>query len=141
MESRWALLIDAVCQAAWHVRRIFQAGAPRPGPFRWNYSSGTVFCIGILHGLGAETPTQLMLFLLTASLGGTTLGLLGLLAFGLGLVVMNTIMTAALSGIFGTGKAHPDFYRIIAAAGAVYSLAIGFIFLFGASERLPSISG
>jgi high-affinity nickel-transport protein len=140
MESRWALLIHAARQAAWRVRRIFQNNAPKPAPFAWNYSSGTVFCVGILHGLGAETPTQLMLFLLTASLGGTMLGLFGLLAFGTGLVVMNTIMTAALSGIFGTGRVHPHFYRIVAAAGAVYSLAIGFVFLLGASERLPSIN-
>jgi len=141
MESRWALLINAVRYAAWRVRRLIEKDAPQPKPFTWNYSNGAVFCIGILHGLGAETPTQLMLFLLTASLGGTMLGLLGLLAFGLGLVIMNAIMTAALSGIFGTGRAHPNFYRMIAAAGAVYSLAIGFIFLLGASERLPSISG
>jgi high-affinity nickel permease len=141
MESRWALLFHAMRQGAWHVRRIFQKDAPQPTPFVWNYSNSTVFCIGILHGLGAETPTQLMLFLLTASLGGTVLGLLGLLAFGTGLVVMNTVMTAALSGVFGTGKAHPYFYRIMATAGAVYSLAIGSIFLFGASRQLPPING
>ncbi|HEX3435943.1 MAG TPA: hypothetical protein VHT24_04180 [Pseudacidobacterium sp.] len=141
MQSRWALLIDASRHFVWRVRRIFQSDLPRPEPFAWNYSNGTVFGIGILHGLGAETPTQLMLFLLAASLGGTALGIVGLFAFGLGLVVMNAVMTVALSGIFGTGRLHPNFYRIVAAAGALYSLVIGFVFLLGASERLPSISG
>src|SRR5579875_1924060 len=141
LESRWELLMNALFQAKWRLYRLLQKDAQQPAAFRWNYSSSSVFCIGILHGLGAETPTQLMLFLLTASLGGTILGLLGLLAFGTGLVVMNTLMTAALSGVFGTGKLHPGFYRAVAAVGALYSLAIGVVFLFGASERLPSIIG
>jgi high-affinity nickel-transport protein len=141
MQSRWALLINAIRQAFWRVRKLFRPDTPQPAPFAWSYNSGSVFGIGVLHGLGAETPTQLMLFLLAASLGGTTLGLLGLLAFAVGLVAMNTVMTAALSGLFGVGMHRPQFYRIVAVVGALYSLAIGFIFLFGASEKLPPISG
>jgi high-affinity nickel permease len=141
MQSRWALLINASRHAAWRVRRIFRADAPKPVPFAWSYNGGSVFGIGVLHGLGAETPTQLMLFLLAASLGGTLLGLLGLLAFALGLVVMNTFMTAALSGLFGSGQHRPRLYQALSVLGAAYSLAVGLIFLFGASDRLPSLNG
>jgi len=141
MESRWSLLINAARHARWRVQRLFQPDAPRPRTFAWNYNGGSVFGIGVLHGLGAETPTQLMLFLLAASLGGTSRGFLGLLAFAAGLVVMNAIMTATLSGIYAAGTRHPNIYRWIAVAGAVYSLAVGFIFLMGASDRLPSLSG
>jgi high-affinity nickel permease len=142
MQSRWALLINAMRHAFWRMRKIFQPNTPEPRAFAWNYNGGSVFGIGVLHGLGAETPTQLMLFLLAASLGGTSRGFLGLLAFAVGLVVMNTIMTATLSGVFGAGmRRHPAFYRWIAIAGAVYSLAVGFIFLMGASDRLPPLNG
>jgi high-affinity nickel permease len=141
MQSRWALLINGSRHVAWRVRRVFRADAPAPEPFTWNYNGGSVFGIGVLHGLGAETPTQLMLFLLAASLGGTVLGLIGLLAFAVGLVVMNTAMTAALSGLFGTGQHRPRLYQALSVAGAVYSFVVGFIFLFGASDRLPPLNG
>lgn len=141
IQSRWSILINASRHGFWRVRKLFHPSAQRPEPFAWNYNGGSVFGIGVLHGLGAETPTQLMLFLLAASLGGTALGFLGLMAFALGLVAMNTAMTAALSGLFGAGMHRPQFYRIVAIAGAVYSLAVGFIFLFGASDKLPPISG
>lgn len=139
IQSRWALLIDALRQIIWHAKKLFRLDAPRPEPFTWNYGSKSVFAIGILHGLGAETPTQLMLFLLAASLGGTMLGLLGLLAFAVGLVVMNGMMTAALSSVYGTHR--PQLYRAVAVAGAVYSLTVGIIFLLGASGHLPSVNG
>lgn len=140
VQSRWALLINGSRHAVWRVRRIFDADLPQPEPFSWNYNGGSVFGIGVLHGLGAETPTQLMLFLLAASLGGTLLGFLGLLAFALGLVLMNTVMTAALSGLYGKGLHSPWLYQFLSVAGAVYSLAVGCIFLFGASDRLPPLS-
>ncbi|WP_158748157.1 hypothetical protein [Acidobacterium sp. S8] len=140
MQSRWALLINAFRHGIWRVRRVYQKDIPQPEPFAWSYNGSSVFGIGVLHGLGAETPTQLMLFLLTASLGGTYLGLLGLLAFGVGLVIMNTAMTAALSGLFSSGLRRPWFYQFLSVAGAIYSFAVGCIFLFGASGRLPSLS-
>jgi high-affinity nickel permease len=141
IQSRWAILISGMRYAAWHVQKIFQPHTPKPEPFSWNYSSGPVFAIGILHGLGAETPSQLMLFLLAASLGGTSHGFMGLLAFAIGLVTMNTLMTASLGGIFGAGLHHPALYRWVAVAGAVYSFAIGVIFLLGSSNLLPPLGG
>ena len=141
VRSRWAILISGCQFAGWHVVKLFKPGTPQPVPFSWNYSGGSVFAIGVLHGLGAETPSQLMLFLLAASLGGTTQGFMGLLAFAIGLVAMNTLMTASLGGIFGMGLHRPGFYRWVAVAGAVYSFAIGVIFLLGASGRLPSLGG
>jgi high-affinity nickel-transport protein len=82
-----------------------------------------------------------MLFLLAASLGGTARGFMGLLAFAVGLVAMNSLMSASLGGIFGMGLHRPGFYRWVAVAGAVYSFAIGVIFLLGASDHLPSLGG
>lgn len=140
IQSRWALLINGSRYVVWRVRRAFRRDVAPPQPFSWNYNGGSVFGIGVLHGLGAETPTQLMLFLLAASLGGTLLGFLGLLAFALGLVAMNTAMTATLSGLYSGGLRHPWMHRFLSAAGAVYSLAIGCVFLFSASDRLPPLS-
>jgi high-affinity nickel-transport protein len=103
------------------------------------YNGKSVFVIGMLHGIGAETPSQLALFFLTANLGGTSRGMMGLAAFSVGLVAMNALMTASLGGAFSAGGNHPAFYRAIAWTGAAYSFVIGVIFLFGISDHLPAL--
>ena len=139
MESRLAIAINGVLWFFWRVRRIFNRQASRPQRFQWMYTGKSVFVIGILHGVGAETPSQLALFFLTANLGGASRGLMGLAAFSIGLVAMNALMTASIGGAFKAGGQHPAFYRVIAWTGAAYSCIIGLIFLFGISDRLPAL--
>jgi high-affinity nickel permease len=139
LQSRLAVVISGLNWAWWRIRKTYRPELRRPRQFTWNYTGGSVFVIGVLHGLGAETPSQLMLFLLTASLGGTAKGLMGLGAFAVGLIAMNALMTASLGGIFGTSSSRPQLCRWVAVAGAVYSVVIGAVFLAGASGRLPPL--
>jgi high-affinity nickel permease len=139
IESRLAIAINGVLWLGWQIRRIWNRDAPKPDRFPWMYNGKSVFAIGILHGIGAETPSQLALFFLTANLGGTSRGMLGLAAFALGLVAMNALMTASLGGAFTAGGHHPRFYHVIAWTGAAYSCILGVIFLFGISDRLPAL--
>jgi high-affinity nickel permease len=139
MESRLAIAINGARWLAWRARRLRNPALPQPNRFQWMYTGKSVFLVGILHGVGAETPSQLALFFLTANLGGTSRGLLGLAAFAIGLVAMNALMTASLGGAYRAGGSHPRFFRAIAWTGALYSLAIGVIFLFGISGRLPQL--
>ena len=139
VESRLAIGINGALWAAWQVRRLWNRHAPRPERFQWMYTGKSVFLVGILHGVGAETPSQLALFFLTANLGGTSRGMLGLVAFAIGLVAMNALMTASLGGAFSAGGRRPHLYTAIAWTGAAYSCIIGFIFLLGAAGRLPAL--
>jgi high-affinity nickel permease len=139
IESRLAIGINGLLWAGWRVRRLWNAEAPRPQRFQWLYTGKSVFVIGMLHGIGAETPSQLALFFLAKSLGGTANGVMGLAAFCIGLVAMNGLMTASLGGAFKSGAFHPRFYHAIAWTGAVYSCGIGLIFLLGISSRLPQL--
>jgi len=139
VESRLAIAINGLLWLAWRARRLRQPGLPRPDRFQWMYNGKSVFLIGILHGIGAETPSQLALFFLTANLGGTSRGMLGLAAFALGLVAMNAVMTASMSSAYQASGGHPRFYHAIAWTGALYSCAIGVIFLFGIADHLPSL--
>ncbi len=139
IESRLAIAINGLIWAAWRVRRTFNPTLQQPQRFQWMYNGKSVFLIGVLHGIGAETPSQLALFFLAKSLGGTGNGMMGLAAFCLGLVAMNGLMTASIGGAFKTGAFHPRFYHVIAWMGAAYSFIIGVIFLFGISDRLPQL--
>lgn len=141
VESRLAAAVNGILWFAWWIRRFFVPELEEPAHFKWNYSGKSVFIIGVLHGIGAETPSQLALFFLTANLGGTSRGMMGLGAFALGLILMNTIMTASLGGAFGASGPRPRLYKAIAWTGAAYSFVIGVIFILGLSDRLPALGG
>jgi hypothetical protein len=59
--------------------------------------------------------------------------------FILGLLVMNTVMTASAVGIFGFSTRLPRFQIVVTALTALYSLAVGALFLFGSSWLLPPL--
>jgi len=103
------------------------------------YTASAAFGVGIIHGVGAETPSQLTLFLLAANLGGAAKGFLGLTMFLCGLLVMNTLMAASACGLFRFSHRRSTL-RFFSGLTAAYSLVIGLIFLFGFSNSLPSIS-
>lgn len=139
MRSRLALLVGALSLGLWQLRRLREPTLPRPLSFRFRYNRGSVFLVGVVHGLGAETPSQLLLFLLAAKLGGNSRGLLGLAAFLLGLLAMNTIMTASASGVFAGSLQKPRIRITITTITALYSCAVGTIFLLGLSDKLPAL--
>jgi hypothetical protein len=141
-KTRLTLLINAVLWFYWRIGRLL-GGSPtkRPEVFSQGYGSTSTFLIGVIHGVGAETPTQLLLFLIAANLGGPAKGFLGLLMFIVGLVVMNTLMCASAAGIFIGGMHKPYVFRTVTALTSVYSVVVGVVFLLGSSNILPSLTG
>jgi len=138
--SRFHLMAGAVRWLHWKMKSYWHDhDVPRPADKTWNYSSKSVLMIGVVHGLGAETPSQLMIFLLAANLGGIGKGFVGLAMFIAGLLVMNTAMTASAVGLFGFSSRLPRFQFVVTALTAAYSLAVGALFLFGSAGLLPSL--
>jgi len=76
-----------------------------------NYTGPIAFSIGVIHGLGAETPSQPAPILLAANLGGIARGAGGMWMFLTGLLVMNTLMTASACGLFHRAAPHPRMMR------------------------------
>jgi high-affinity nickel permease len=141
-KSRASLLIGAFRWLVRQTAKRFRPGLEVTPYVRFeNYGRKSVFVVGVIHGLGAETPSQLLLFLVAANLGGLARGFLGLAVFLVGLLVMNTLMTASAVGVFGASAAKPRLMRFVVALTATYSLIIGAIFLFGVSGSLPSAGG
>jgi len=138
--SRAALLANAAKWVHWKAKvHLHNHDTPKPQSSNWNYNRKSVFGIGVIHGLGAETPSQLLIFLLAANLGGVGKGFLGLAMFLVGLLVMNTIMTASATGLFGASMRVPKIQYAVTALTAVYSLVVGTIFLWGSSSLLPPL--
>lgn len=140
-KTRITLLINGALWVYWRLSRIF--GGTRveaPQIFKDGYGASSTFVVGVIHGLGAETFTQVSLFLAAASLGGAA-GLLGLAAFILGLLVMNTLMCASAAGLLSVTIASPNALRGLTLLTSAYSIVVGSIFLFGAADKLPSLTG
>lgn len=141
-KSRILILINAFRWTSWKIRQLFHGKTvERPAVANWNYTKRSVFFIGVIHGLGAETPSQLLIFLLAANLGGVARGFLGLGMFLAGLLLMNTLMTASAVGIFTMSATRERLMRIATALTATYSLVVGVIFLFGSAAILPPLGG
>jgi hypothetical protein len=138
--SRFHLFAGAFRWLHWKVKSYgHNHDIPRPAENGWNYSPASVLMIGVVHGLGAETPSQLMIFLLAANLGGIGKGFIGLAMFIAGLLAMNTVMTASAVGLFGFSSKLPRFQFVVTGLTAIYSLAVGAFFLFGSAGLLPPL--
>ena len=140
-QSRVLLLIAAARWLRWRFERWRDPQLAPPTSFTWNYDRKSVFTVGVIHGLGAETPTQLMILLLAANLGGIGKGFLGLSMFLVGLLVMNTLMIAGAAGLFQLGTGMPWLQRVAMSLAAAYSLVVGVVFVLGRSSILPAFGG
>jgi high-affinity nickel-transport protein len=168
LRSRWMLLFAGIRRSSRWVRERVRAGAPegsepadgedpsllhhghhgRPGhhhhgrPERDDtfagYGTGTAIGVGMIHGIGAETPTQVVIFIAAAGAGGTAVGVAVLLAFIFGLVLSNSIIT--IGSAFGFLSASRNFavYAAVGVLTAVLSLVLGAIFVLGQESLLPS---
>ena len=102
---------------------------------------GTAFGVGVLHGVGAETPTQVLLFLAAARAGGTVAGMTLLLCFVIGLVAANTVVAlTATVGLLGAERNFPA-YVAVSVVTAVLSLVVGALFVLGRGALLPPMLG
>jgi high-affinity nickel permease len=139
-KSRYMLFHEGYHRAKLAWKRP-EVGADRPAysPPQ-SFSGRSVFVVGIVHGLGAETPSQLMIFLLAANLGGAFLGMAGLGMFLAGLLIMNALMTASAAGVFGVSRHRPKVRRAVFALTGVYSVVMGLLFIAGRSSLLPGLN-
>jgi len=95
----------------------------------------------MLHGVGAETPTQVLVFVAAAGAGGRVAGVLLLVAFVAGLLASNTLIAATSTVGFLNAARSFAVYAGVAVLTGTFSLVIGSVFLFGRSTFLPAIFG
>ncbi len=93
------------------------------------------FAIGMLHGVGVETPTQILVLVGAAGAGVVT-GVSVLLAFVAGLWCTNAVrVVGAAAGL--AGSRHRRLRVALTATVAGLSLALGAVLLLGQGAALP----
>jgi high-affinity nickel-transport protein len=139
LRSRWMLVFDGV-RYAW---RRFQArlhGHEHAEPIEMSsYGPRTALAVGMIHGVGAETGTQVLLI---AAIGGASsqgLGLPMMLAFIAGLLVANSIIVVITATGFIASRARERIYIAIGVVAGTFSLVVGLLFLFQLEGLLPAI--
>jgi hypothetical protein len=137
---------EAPDPATWHHGHHGRPGhhhhdRPEPDEAMMNYGRATSFGVGMIHGVGAETPTQVLIFLAAAGAGGAGVGVLVLMAFIVGLLASNSLIT--LGSAYGFLQASKNFavYAAVAVITAAFSLVLGTIFLLDRGDLLPPLLG
>jgi high-affinity nickel-transport protein len=134
--SRWRLLLDLL-RRVWFRRR---------GTAAWDETDGMVsrraaFAIGVLHGTGAETPTQVVLFATAATAGSTGGAALILVGFVTGLVAADVgVAFVWLTGRLGSVRV-PHGQLVLGLLTATASICVGVTFVLQKSAALPSLFG
>jgi High-affinity nickel-transport protein len=132
--------------ASWHHGHHGRPGhhhhaEPEADDAFMNYNRVTAVGVGMIHGIGAETATQVLVFLAAAGAGGAVAGLIVLAAFIVGLIASNSLIT--LGSAYGFLRASQNFavYATVAIVTGLFSLVIGSIFVAGKTSFLPALFG
>lgn len=140
MRSRWVLIGTAASRL---YRRLASRVTGKPivqKPERSKvYGPASAYAIGIIHGIGGETPTQILLFLLAVGVGQSAVAVPVVILFILGVFVTNSIMSVLAAFGYARAADRPHLFRYVASGAAVFSFVIGAIFLAGASGLLPTL--
>ena len=139
LRSRWMLVFDGM-RYGW---RRFQArlhGHEHVEPLEMSsYGAKTSFGVGMIHGIGAETGTQVLLIAAVGGASSAGLGVPMLFAFVIGLLLSNFAIVLLSSVSFVSSQAREQLYVAVGAVAGLFSLFVGTIFLFGLDGALPDL--
>lgn len=143
MRSRWMLVLDLINKVSLFLhnriphRHEHQELKHIEGKNIWK----AAFTVGMIHGVGAETPTQVLLFVTAAGVGKGLTGILLLLIFVFGLMLSNTAISLLSILGFAKAKKNSNLYVGLGLVTAFFSLIVGSLFLFNRASILPVFFG
>ncbi|HEX5396985.1 MAG TPA: hypothetical protein VFX74_07845 [Candidatus Limnocylindria bacterium] len=139
LRSRWMLVFDSVRYAWRRVQARFH-GHEHVEPVEMSsYGVRTAFGVGMIHGVGAETGSQVLLI---AGVGGAAslgLGVPMMFAFIIGLLLSNTAIIILSATGFVASQLRQRIYIVVGVVAGTFSLLVGTLFLFQAEGTLPDL--
>ena len=100
---------------------------------------GACAALGAIHGVGAETPSQLLLFVLAAGASSVDVGALVVVAFVVGLLLANLGVTIVLAISSHGNGLRVWLHRPLLMASAVGSVGVGVLSLVGTNGSMPGL--
>ncbi len=138
LRSRWMLVFAAASAAYRRVAARLGRGSDQSADVqRRTYGAVASTGIGMIHGIGAETATQALLIAAAAGATSAAAGSFLLLAFAVGLVISNSVITIASTIGVVSARARRRGYLVLGLAFGLFSLAVGAAFIAGRGDLLP----
>jgi hypothetical protein len=143
LRSRW-MLIFAGMRNVFHWLRHRRDGTSHAHPHQHalgidQYGPRTAYTVGLIHGIGAETGTQVLIIATAVGAGTKVMGVGALLFFVAGLLVSNSFVAIATAAGFVSARRRQLVYVGAGLIAAVFSLALGLLFLFESGGFLPDL--
>jgi high-affinity nickel permease len=139
LRSRWMLVFDGI-RHGWRLIQARIHGHEHVEPLEMSsYGAGTSFGVGRVHGIGAETGTQVLLIAAVGGASSAGLGVPMLFACVVGLLLSNFAIVLISSVGFVSSQSRERIYVGIGAVAGIFSLFVGSIFLFGLDGVLPDL--
>ena len=139
LRSRWMLVFDGI-RYGWRRLQARLHGHEHVEPLEMSsYGARTSFGVGMIHGVGAETGSQVLLIAAVGGAASAGLGVPMLFAFVLGLLISNFVIVLLSSVSFVSSQTREWLYVSIGAVAGLFSLFVGTIFLFGLDTVLPDL--
>jgi len=139
LRSRWMLVFDGT-RYAWRRLQARLHGHEHVEPLEMSsYGTRTALGVGMIHGIGAETGTQVLLIAAVGGAASAGLGVPMLFAFVVGLLISNFAIVLVSSVGFVASQTREMIYVVVGAVAGVFSLVIGTVFLLGLDNVLPDL--
>ena len=139
MRSRWMAVFDGV-RYGWRRVQARLHGHEHVEPLEMSsYGARTAFGVGMIHGIGAETGTQVLLIAAVGGAATAGLGLPMLLAFVAGLLISNVVIVILSSVAFVASQLRERIYVAVGAVAGVFSLGLGLIYVLGMDAVVPDM--
>jgi high-affinity nickel permease len=87
--------------------------------------------IGIIHGLGVETPTQVAVITTAVGVNNLTVSIMHLLLFVVGLLLSTTLITLLASWGFMKSKYKKILFYCLGSITGIYSIGLGIWIIYG----------
>ena len=138
LKSRWMIILNAIEHAIASVQSHLTGQiVPRKSLPR-RYEPSMAFTVGAIHGIGAETGTQVLL-LVGVSTVNQTAGIVMLALFVFGMIVSNTLVASMGSAGLSSKISIKSVYIALGLLTSIFSLVIGSFFAAGDSNKLPNL--
>ena len=139
LRSRWMLVFSSI-RYAWRWFRAKLHGHDHVEPVEASsYGPRTALGVGMIHGIGAETGTQVLIISAIGGAAGVGLGIPMMLAFIIGLLISNTAIVVLTATGFVASQLRQRIYLVIGVLAGIFSLVVGVLFLFEAEATLPDL--
>ena len=139
MRSRWMALFDGM-RYGWRRFGARLHGHEHVEPLEMSsYGARTAFGVGMIHGIGAETGTQVLLIAAVGGAAAAGLGVPMLFAFVVGLLISNLAIVILSSVAFVASQVRERIYVVVGAVAGVFSLVLGLVYVLGLDGIVPDM--